>query len=505
MQTVSDQFMAWAEGDMRPLAWQFRASFDKSFDPDITFFTLDTSLLDGVDILGYTGANDITEWDKYNYEPYSDRVISMEWQQEFSFLSSTTAAMADIKLNNYDHLFTKQAGSPLDPYILPRRPIRLLAGFGDEAIPQFVGLTEKIPQVDRKALTAALHAQDFLSYMFTRKLDRTVMYIDLRVDEILAELFALFGVLPSQMLLETAATTVPFAFFEKNQTLGGAVADLMKAEMGSLYMDEQGFIVFKNRLRQAGTPVMTFDETNIIDYSTSNENQIINNVSVKSQVRVVQDKQAVFKLAETIQIDPGDTISKFFNFDDPVTAVDTITFYTANSAQDDSGTDLTSDITIVDQTLFSTSILVEIENTGGTVAYLTALVVYGTPAKITKTVDVILKDQDSIDEFEDQTYSIESKYIQNEDTARSIGLNILRRFKDFNNTITLEVKSNPALQINDTINVVIDGINDNFVINKLRQVLQDGRLQQTITAQKIDATIFFTLDVSLLDGTDVLA
>jgi hypothetical protein len=234
MQNTSAQFQAYATGDVRPLSWQFRASFDKAYDPSVTLFTLDVSLLDGVDVLGLDAADPITEWDKYDYADYTDRVIAMEWQQEFNFLSSITAAMADVKLNNYDALFTRDSGSALDPNLLPRRPIRLLAGFGGESIPQFVGLTEKIPQVDRKALTAGLHAQDFLSYMFTRKLDRTVMYENMRIDELLEELFGLFGVLPSQMILEEARTTVPFAFFLKNQTLGSAVAELMKAEMGSL-------------------------------------------------------------------------------------------------------------------------------------------------------------------------------------------------------------------------------------------------------------------------------
>lgn len=505
MQVTTAQYDAWANGDVRPLAWEFRASFDKTYDPDITFFTLDESLLDGIDVLGFTGDNDITEWDKYDYRSFTDRIISMEWQQEFSFLSSITAAMADVKLNNYDQLFTRDSGSSLDPNLLPRRPIRLLAGFGNEAIPQFVGLTEKIPQVDRKALTASLHAQDFLSYMFTKKLDRTEMYVNVRVDEILANLFELFGVLPDQMNLEIAQTTVPFAFFEKDQNLGNAVADLMRAEMGSLYMDETGILVFKNRLRQSGDSVMLFNEQNVIDYTNSDEQAIINKVTVKAEVREIQPREVVFDLSEAIQINPGQTVSKFFSFQDPIFEVDDIEFYTANSAADGSGTDLTSDVTIVDQTLFSTSILVEIENTGATTLFLTDLLVYGEPAKVVRTIEVTESNQDSIDQFEEQTYTIESKYIQDEDTARSIALSILRRFKDYGNTITMDVKSNPALQIGDKITVQLDGIDDDFIIRKLQHVLADGKLRQTITAQKYDIPDYFTLDVSMLDGADVLA
>ena len=96
MQVVPAQFLAHATADVRPLAWRFKVSFDKAFDAGVTFFTLNQSLLNGPDILKPTGADVIQEWDKYAYDDYSDDVISMEWTREFSYLSSITAAYADI-------------------------------------------------------------------------------------------------------------------------------------------------------------------------------------------------------------------------------------------------------------------------------------------------------------------------------------------------------------------------------------------------------------------------
>jgi hypothetical protein len=250
---------------------------------------------------------------------------------------------------------------------------------------------------------------------------------------------------------------------------------------------------------------MTFNSSNVIDYSTSDENTLINKVLVNSEVREVQPREIIFDLSEAVEIAAGQTISKFFELQDPVTTLEPITFYTANTLADGTGTDVTSDVTIVNETLFATSILVEIENTSATTLFLTDLIAYGTPAKVVRTVSVNEQDQTSIDEFEEQTYEITSKYIQDENTARSIALTILEHFKTVGNTITMEVKSNPALQLNDTITVVLDGINDTFVIRKLQQVLSGGRLNQIITAQKYDIPTYFTLDVSLLDGADVLA
>src|SRR5690606_22958181 len=103
-------------------------SFDKVFDSNIDFFVLSSdsvamSLLDGDHVLAPIGSNIITEWDKYLYHNYKDRVVDLEWEEEMSLFTSITSAMADITLNNYDGLFSFGSNSPLAPYLLPRRPL----------------------------------------------------------------------------------------------------------------------------------------------------------------------------------------------------------------------------------------------------------------------------------------------------------------------------------------------------------------------------------------------
>lgn len=514
MKTTSDKFDKLQASGVRPITYDLQISFDKVFDSNIDFFILSSdsvamSLLDGDHVLVPIGGNIITEWDKYLYHNYKDRVVDLEWEEEMSLFTSITSAMADITLNNYDGLFSFGSNSPLAPYLLPRRPLRILAGFGNDNLPSFIGITENAPKIDKQSATASLHAIDFLRFMFDKKLDRTQMITNQRVDEILADLFSQFGVLPDQMNLDVAMTTVPFAFFEKDRTLGSVVEELMKAEMGSLYMDNNGIIVFKNRLRLYGDPVITLDKGQIISYESSDESQIINSVSVKADVRVVQPKETVFNLAETIYIPAGQTVTKFFEFQDPVTSVDTIEYYTANSNEVGDGTDLTANLDIVSQTNFGTTLLVEMENTGGTALYVTAMSVYGTPAKVVRNIDYVYKDQDSIDKFEEQTYEVTSPYIQNRDTAESIALTLVEHFKDYGDTIVMTIKSQPALQLNDLVTVSIDDIYGNFRVTKIANSISD-KYEQTITAQRYDIPHYFILssdseDRSLLDSEDVLA
>lgn len=104
MQTTSLAFRGHASADVRPLSWQCLMSFRKDFDSNIDFFTIGVSTIGSTDIIKGVG-DVIQEWDKYDYEDFSDRLISMEWVRDQDSVSSVSLAMADIVLDNHDGLF----------------------------------------------------------------------------------------------------------------------------------------------------------------------------------------------------------------------------------------------------------------------------------------------------------------------------------------------------------------------------------------------------------------
>src|SRR5690606_12714197 len=173
-------------------------SFDKEFDEDVTFFELNTSLLNGVDVLAPSDNSVIQEWDKYKYINLSDRVISVEVESEQTEPFSVVQSMADITFNNYDNFFTPKSGSSIQDYILPRRPFRILMGFGNEVVPIFVGLSTKLPEINKQSRTARFHCIDFLTFLFEQKIDDTIMLKDYSTGEILAYLLEHLGLLSSQ-------------------------------------------------------------------------------------------------------------------------------------------------------------------------------------------------------------------------------------------------------------------------------------------------------------------
>lgn len=300
MQQVSDSFHIAAQRGIRPHAWRFRASFFKNFDDSVEFAMWDVSEWDGGDLWAPNDDNPIAYWDFYDYLDYTERIIDMEWIREIDFPYSVQSALADFTLNNYDNYFTPGQGSPIDGYVLPKRPVRLYSGFQNEGtLQQFVGITEGMPQLDSLTKEAQFHAMDFLSEMFEMPLNKTIAMNNVTTDVVLDALFQQFGLTPSQYVLAQGRNKIPFLFFEEGSNAGDAFRQLMQAEMGNLWIDEQGMIRFEERLMQIQDPVILFNDSNTENISIVQEAELINTIRIKSVIRDVQEFQPVHSKAST--------------------------------------------------------------------------------------------------------------------------------------------------------------------------------------------------------------
>jgi len=513
MQARTPQFDVLAQSSVRPIAWNTRASFDKAFDVDVVFFTLDQSLLDGPDILSSLDDNPITAWDIYAYQPLTDRTISLEVTREETEPYSIVQAYGDVTLNNYDGYFTPNSGSPIDQYILPRRPFRLGVGFGDEPLQQLVGLSESVPEIDKASRTATFHIIDFMSFLYDRDITETVLLQNVTTDEILAYLFGIMGLTSDQYVLDVGQNVIPFFYTERGDQFGSVVEDLIEAEIGSLYMDELGLIRFKNvYYPYLNTDIVySFDKSNIIDYSVSDEQSIINSVKVKADIREVQTLQSVWSSSQVTILAAGASTTVWAELPDPVTSLNEPSFSPSEvqdsffiSAVDESGEDPSSDIDLTSFDAFGKSAKMVFTNTGLSTLYLVQINLWGTPAKVTETITASDKDQESIDKFEERVYEIDNPYIQTQEMAVTRVETLLREYKDLGSLIDVEVKGNSALQISDVVQLDIDGYSGPYVIRREVNIVSEGKFTQRLRLRKTTIYDFFTLDVSELDGTDVL-
>ena len=512
MQTVTTAFTNRANNSIRKLIVRALASFPRQYLSTVTFFTIGVSTIGGKDIIKGDGSV-IPEWDKYQYDDYSYRIKSFEITRTEEMVNSTTLAQGDVVFENHDNYFTPNRGSVIQNFILPYRPIKLYGGFGDEAIPQFVGLTEKMPTIDEKGKTASFHVIDFLYSLFNRPLDQAVMYQNKRTDEILADLLVLFGISPTQYSFDMGYNIINFAFFDKGQKFGEVVKELMEAEMGRFFMDEAGVIRFKNRQNYSTSPQWFFNTSNIVDIQTSKQDDIINVVTVKANVREVQAKQKYWELQSAVLVPAGGSLDVWADFNDPVTSVDapayistaTTSVYTTNKNEDGSGDQVGSGITFTN-TRFAKSYKMTIANSNAFPVYITSLELYATPAVVVKKIYVREADATSVAKYDERVLDdIENDYINNEGDATSKAKTIIDDYATYANQYVLDVKGNPALQIGDAVSVNIWGYSGNFVIIKIVNRWEGGRFRQQLTVRGKTFRKYFTVGISTIGGTDVIA
>jgi len=511
MQTVTSDFITRANKTMRKLTHRALMSFPRAYNPSVTFFTIGVSTIGGADIIKGDG-NVVAEWDKYQYDDYSYRIKSIEVTRTEEQLNSTTLAQADIVLENHDNYFTPSRGSTIQNFILPYRPVKLFGGFGDEAIPQFTGLTEKMPTIDEKNKLASFHCIDFMYSLFNRPLDNAVMYQSKRTDEILAALLVAFGITPTQYNFDTGFNIVTFAFFDKGSKFGDVVKELMEAEMGRFFMDEQGIIRFKNRQNYTSSPQWFFNTSNIVDIQTSTQDDIINVVTVKANVREVQAKQKYWELQSAVEVPASGSVDIWADFNDPVTTVDapayitsaTTSLYTTNTAADGSGSQVASGISF-SNTLFAKSYKMTVSNSNAYSVFITSLELYATPAVVVKQIYTRQQDDTSVAKYDERIVNIENDYINNEGDAFSKAKMILDDYSTYMGQYVLTVKGNPALQIGDAVSVNVWGFSGTYIINKIINRWADGKFTQILTVRKRVFKTYFTIGISTIGGTDVIA
>lgn len=517
MQSTTLPLRQIAGGNVRPVSWALKAAFEKEIDPSITFFTLNDSLLDGPDILPSDDADVVQEWDKYIYTDYSDRVISIEITQDQTEPFSIVQSMADVTLNNYDGFFTPNSGSPIDQFILPKRPMRLYAGFNNENLPQFIGLTEKMPTLDKSSRTVSFHLIDFLTFVFDREISNTQILENVSTGDVLDAMFQDVGLLPSQYYIDpTSFNRIDYFYVEKGQRLGDIVQELMEAEQGRLYMDELGIIRFLSRQNYSTQPVWTFDESRLIDYSLSTDDDIINFVRIESDVLGKFENVPLWSASQPILVPAGESVDVWSAYQDPVTAVDNpinseveIEGSSFRASTDITGLLPTTSIVLSSISNFSKASVLTFHNNGAYDAYIVNLDLWGDAIRVVDSIIVEESDAASIENFDEHRYEIQTKYIQRISSAISKAGIMVDDYKDYASILDIDVKGNPALQIGDVITAETDTYNGEFIITKIVQLIADNKYAQRLRVKFKEPRIYFILssdseNMSLLNGSDVL-
>lgn len=494
MISVSNKFNRIANGGIRPLDWKVEMDFTGDF----------------LDLSG--------------------RAIGLSVSRSFEFPYNIQSAIADVSLDNHDGFlsFSGINPSPIADDILPNIPIKISYGFKTAGVvPNFNGFTETIPTYDGEHDSIAkFTALDKLAQISNSHLPNMVMMRDARTDEVIQEIFTQLGLSPSEYNLEQGLNVIPFVYFDADKSVGNALKELIQAEDGRLWQDEEGVIRFTKRIVSVfqDDPVMVLTKSNVLSITPSRDSGIVNQVNIKAEIRQIEANQQVFMMTndtgyqsadDNYRVPANGQATFWLAFDDPIW---TATAPTLNggantsrfTAVNLSGTAVNSGISAVG-TLFATSYKIVFTNTTASPVSINSITIWGQPAKLIggQAVEYMVYDDVSVAKFGTNSIDItDNRCFGSVDNIKEYAKNIITQRSDYSKQITMNIKGNPALQLGDVVVVSIDQFQGRYQITSISNVMDnvsESKLETEIKLQWIsDAIDPFILNKSVLDGADRL-
>lgn len=294
-----------------------------------------------------------------------------------------------------------------------------------------------------------------------------------------------------------------FGLFEKGTTWLHYINQIVQAEQGHIYQNEEGRIIFENRVHWDNHTniVKSIYTSDVLEAEVPDDDQIINIVEINAKIRGKQPEQIVYELGGTIELEAGADVEFFVDFEDPMLSVNTPD-YEANTQDDGEGSDVTGQVTIKSIDVFARSAKYTFTNSSGATAFITVMTISGRPAKVIEEVYVRDKIDSSVTAFDEQLKSIDNDYIQSRSQAETLAQSILLDYATPNKIQYIMVRAMPDLQLGDRISW--QGRYWNIFGIKTRLEPSVGFIQELSLLQRQTISLF-TIGVSTIGGPDVIA
>ena len=533
MQAVSSQFsdafaaMVTSPQPMCMVSWK------KTINDDVDFFTLDSSHLDGGDILQGTG-DVITLFDKYDYQDETQYVQNFSVSRKISNRPwGVIMAQATITLNNTTKRFYPGFDPDIGDYTaLPGRPVKLGIGVGGEFMKVFTGYTDR-PDHQLVKRLSVINAFDAMTYLSTVK-STLPAFVDTSMSDIVEQLLIEQGFGADQYNLEPSLQ-LPIGYLMP--TTYSAVTDIFNdlctAEGYLLFVDENGIIQGWNRLHLLGdrSPVAAFTYSTLEDISWSSSS-VINSADVVAKPFKPAAFNKLWELAQasdTTLVPPGASIDIIANFQDdngafPAISVDEPVYvdsnagsstYSTNLASDGSADAMNSYITLSSVYNFGNSYRMTFTNSHtSSPIYITNIQLFGQPAKVTAIQSQVQQDTDSIEKYginpdnNGVTYELDNNLIQDTAAANTMAWLLVNLYSTPHDMLNLSNFIVPQIQLGDPVQTTIEDTGEVIYGAVMGIDITFGvsfALSQKLYVQEMSQHTYFRLDISHLDGSDGLA
>jgi hypothetical protein len=507
-------------------------SWLKTYDAGVAFAQMDHSHMDQGDRMKGTG-DTVTFFNKYDY------VNETKYVKNFRIIKKVSnkpwgviMATAEIELNNT----TKRFFPGLDPTIgdytdLPDRPVKLSVGFNGEYINLFTGYTERPGHQLLKRVTK-LRAYDAMTYLSTVKSSLDA-FVDTPANEIIEALLIEQGFGADMFNIESSLQQ-PIGYLMPN---GRIVTDILQeicdAEGYIIHADEEGVIQGWNRLHMLGdrTPVWTFTYANMVDINFSSA-PIINAAEVvakpfkpaawnklyETDSSVGEDRTVLPGQSKDIFVEFKDDLGSFpaIDVEEPV-HISTATggsYYSTNLSKDGDADTGAADITLDSVYNFGNTYRMTFSNTGDVPIYVTKIVLFGQPAKVTAIKGDTQEDATSIEKYginpdnNKQVYVIENNLVQDLATANTMAWLLVDINSGPHARLDVDNFVVPQLQFGDPVQVDIMDTEESKYCNVLGTELffgVDANLTHKIYLEERELKTYARMDQSHMDGDDVMA
>jgi len=339
-----------------------------------------------------------------------------------------------------------------------------------------------------------------------------------RGDELLTELLA-------------ATTKQPPAtdFDQGDQTFSYAFDEVRDGQTTRGDSDIGGTLVFESNTHRAGTTDIFFsmdDDGDSDDYDNlvleESEQLIYNNIRGWAYPRTVDSDasaQVLWALQESVTVPAGETVTiigEYRDSDNPDVRIGGLDIITPTSDDWAFSAGADSDW-VVSATIGGNATEFDVTNNTGGSADITKLQARGKRVLTYEPVLAEAEDADSIAEYGDRNLRINMPYESNVNNVQSLVDSILSEYKDPRvraRTVTFTANRNDAMmraalggEPGKRISLVdsVNGVAGDYFIQGVSLNIERGGLMRT-TWYLLDATAvsYFRLDVSSLDGSDVL-
>jgi hypothetical protein len=508
MQSVSAAFTAEEVDKTRSIAQGLLVSWHKENLLSNVTFTIGISTIGGGDIIG-ANPGGIGSPGQWRYFDESNYVMSLGWERQLNMpVGGFTRALAEAELDNTSSRFLPDymgGNSEIATAVLPKRPMIINAGFNingvDQTVPQFSGLIKRSPHVDVAGRDVGLEGEDYVSFFDNRFIDRTALFTSVTTDTIIETFLQSSGMATSQYDLDTGLNTIPFTILESGARFADIINDLVAAENGHMFQDEQGVFRFWNRQHFNNSPfnaaIETIHTSQVINAEAPNEDHIINVVEVTGSIWKKRSAQTIFTLGDSVPILSGINTEVFASLDDPVLQVTSQTV-AGNTKADGSGSSFT--VTVVSRTVFAQSVKYVLLASG--TGYVTQLDITGRSAIADEELYIREIDGSSRTAYEEKVLSVDNRYIQDRDWATSLSQMILDAYSEPENIQKITIRAMPHLQLGD----LVSWQGRDWRIFSIRATLNpSGGFNQELIMLKRDYSTYFTIGISTIGSTDKIA